>query len=155
MRPLDFGRSSGGRGSPGSARGDPDMNLRGASSKPARAGRVPPLSFGAGTSGPRSPLCPVPSEVAMSTQRGHGSRRAGAGGTITDVGGVLAGHARDRTERTGVTALLFNRPTRGAVEVRGGAPGTFGTDALAPLGCFGTLGGLFLSGGSLFGLDAA
>ncbi|MDE1819827.1 MAG: P1 family peptidase [Euryarchaeota archaeon] len=75
--------------------------------------------------------------------------------SLTSVPGLLVGCAEDPGRTTGVTAVLFPRTARGAVEVRGGAPGTFHTDALGPSGCFGVLGALFLSGGSLYGLDAA
>ena len=54
-----------------------------------------------------------------------------------------------------MTAVLFPRSARGAVEIRGGAPGTYHTDGLGPTSCFGVLSALFLSGGSLFGMDAA
>jgi len=42
-----------------------------------------------------------------------------------------------------------------AVDVRGGAPGTIGTDALDPVSLVGTVDAIALSGGSSYGLDAA
>lgn len=75
--------------------------------------------------------------------------------TLSSVPGVLVGNAEDRERTTGVTAVVFPRTARGAVEVRGGAPGTMHTDSLGLPACFGVLSALFLTGGSLFGLDAA
>ena len=75
--------------------------------------------------------------------------------TLTSVRGVMVGNAEDKARTTGVTAVVFPATARGAVEVRGGAPGTMHTDSLGPSTCFGVLGALFLSGGSLYGLDAA
>jgi L-aminopeptidase/D-esterase-like protein len=74
--------------------------------------------------------------------------------TLTRVRGVRLGHASDLGQATGTTAILFPGTARGAAEARGGAPGTLHTDALGPLGCFGILDAVFLTGGSLLGLDA-
>lgn len=79
---------------------------------------------------------------------------APANRTLTLVPGLLVGQAQDPARTTGVTVVLFPRTGRGGVEVRGGAPGTVHTDALGPLGCFGILSAVFLSGGSLYGIDA-
>ncbi len=68
--------------------------------------------------------------------------------------GVRFGQSQDRRERTGVTVVLFPRGATGAVEVRGGAAGTYHTDSLGPLSTFGRLDALFFAGGSLHGLDA-
>ncbi len=74
---------------------------------------------------------------------------------ITDVDGISVGNAEDEAVRTGVTVLLPDAPVTAAVDVRGGAPGTRETDALAP-GCLvEAIHGICLSGGSVFGLDAA
>lgn len=74
---------------------------------------------------------------------------------ITDVEGVLIGNAEDQSVRTGVTALLFEKPTIASCHVMGGAPGTRETDLLSPENTVEEVHGLFLSGGSAFGLDAA
>lgn len=74
---------------------------------------------------------------------------------ITDVEGVLVGNAEDKTVRTGVTALLFETSTIASCHVMGGAPGTRETDLLSPENTVEEVHGLFLSGGSAFGLDAA
>ncbi len=74
---------------------------------------------------------------------------------ITDVGGLKVGNAEDEDARTGVTVVLPDQPAVAAVDVRGGAPGTRETDALAPGGLIEHAHGFALSGGSVFGLDAA
>lgn len=69
--------------------------------------------------------------------------------------GVAVGHWTDTTGRTGCTVVLAPGGAVAGVDVRGGAPGTLGTDALRP----GTLAerahAILLTGGSAFGLDAA
>ena len=50
---------------------------------------------------------------------------------LTDVPGLRVGHAHDPQARTGVTVILPDIPCVGAVDVRGGGPGTRETDALA------------------------
>jgi len=75
--------------------------------------------------------------------------------TITDVPGVLVGHATDSEARTGVTVLTFGEPNVAVADVRGGAPGTrelglFG-DAIKPV----TVNAIMFAGGSAFGLGAA
>ena len=51
--------------------------------------------------------------------------------------------------------LLFPEGAAAAVDVRGGAPGTRETDALAPGGLVPRIHAVLLTGGSAFGLDAA
>lgn len=75
--------------------------------------------------------------------------------SLSDVEGLLVGNAEDHAARSGVTVVLPDRPVAAAVDVRGGAPGTINTDALAPGGLITHLHGLVLSGGSAFGLEAA
>jgi L-aminopeptidase/D-esterase-like protein len=74
---------------------------------------------------------------------------------ITDIPGILVGHATDLRVASGVTALLFERPCVAAVDVRGGGPGTRETDLLDPERTVTGIDALFLSGGSAYGLDAA
>src|SRR5262245_38554442 len=81
--------------------------------------------------------------------------RVGARNLITDVPGIRVGQAEDRLARTGVTVVLPDEPARGAVDVRGGAPGTRETDALDPMSLAGRIDAVVLSGGSAFGLDSA
>lgn len=68
---------------------------------------------------------------------------------------IRVGHADDATIRTGVTVLLCERPTLAAVQVMGAAPGTRETDLLAAENTVTHIDAIVLSGGSVFGLDAA
>ncbi len=77
---------------------------------------------------------------------------------LTDVPGVLVGHATRRGDGwlTGTTVVLA--PEAGAVaavDVRGGGPGTKETDALDPRNLVQRVQALVLTGGSAYGLDAA
>jgi L-aminopeptidase/D-esterase-like protein len=74
---------------------------------------------------------------------------------ITDVDGLIAGNAHDPTCKTGVTVLLAPDRAMAAVDMRGGAPGTRETDALNPAGLSVGVDAIVLSGGSVYGLDAA
>lgn len=81
--------------------------------------------------------------------------RAGARNLITDVPGLRVGHAEDQRLCTGVTVVLADTPVRTIVDVRGGAPGTRETDALDVSALGVKADAIVLSGGSIFGLDAA
>jgi L-aminopeptidase/D-esterase-like protein len=81
--------------------------------------------------------------------------RPGPRNSLTDVAGLLVGSAEDVAARTGVTVVLPDRAVLAAVDVRGGAPGMINTEALQPGGLIRELHGLVLSGGSVFGLEAA
>ena len=74
---------------------------------------------------------------------------------ITDVVGLRVGNTHDPRLRSGITAVLFDRPAVAAVDVRGGGPGSRETDLLAPENTVQVIDALVLSGGSAFGLDAA
>jgi len=74
---------------------------------------------------------------------------------ITDVAGIRVGQAEDSAALTGTTVILPPAGTVGAVDRRGGGPGTRETDALAPETVTREVHALVLSGGSAFGLDAA
>ena len=73
---------------------------------------------------------------------------------ITDVPGLRVGNADDARLMSGVSVLLGDRPMIGAVDVRGGGPGTRETDALNPINLVERAHGLALAGGSVFGLAA-
>jgi L-aminopeptidase/D-esterase len=75
--------------------------------------------------------------------------------SITDVPGILAGHAQDDEALTGCTVILTPEGAVGAVDVRGGAPGTRETDLLSPVATVATVHALALCGGSAFSLAAA
>jgi L-aminopeptidase/D-esterase-like protein len=84
-------------------------------------------------------------------------------GAITDVGGIRVGH-HHRIEpdaaigsgwAAGTTVVLTPPGTVGAVDGRGGAPGTRETDLLDPINSVQHVDAVALSGGSAFGLAAA
>jgi len=74
---------------------------------------------------------------------------------ITDVSGLLIGNAEDASALTGVTVLLPEEPVVAAAHVRGGGPGTREIDALRTENVVEVVHGFAISGGSVFGLDAA
>lgn len=74
---------------------------------------------------------------------------------ITDVKGIKVGHAQDLDAATGCTVVLCEEGAVGGAEVRGGAPGTRETDLLGPRNLVEKVHGVYLSGGSAFGLDGA
>lgn len=84
-------------------------------------------------------------------------------GTITDVAGILVGHHHrldpDATLgagwASGSTVVLAPPGTVGAVDGRGGAPGTRETDLLDPINTVRHVDAVVLSGGSAYGLAAA
>jgi D-aminopeptidase len=73
---------------------------------------------------------------------------------ITDVAGILVGHADDLRLASGVSVIIFEEPAVVAVDVRGGAPATRETDLLEPHRTVERIDAVVLSGGSAFGLDA-
>ena len=74
---------------------------------------------------------------------------------ITDVDGILVGQAEDHHVRTGVTAIVPAERVTAAADVRGGAPGTRETGTLHVASLVDAVDAVVLSGGSVFGLDAA
>jgi L-aminopeptidase/D-esterase-like protein len=74
---------------------------------------------------------------------------------ITDVDGITVGNAEDAAVFTGTTVLLTGGRAIGGVDVRGGAPGSRETEALRPEGLGTGVDAITLSGGSVYGLDAA
>ena len=70
-------------------------------------------------------------------------------------GGVSVGHWTDAAGRTGCTVVLVPGGAVPGVDVRGGAPGTLGTDALRPGMLAERAHAILLTGGSAFGLAAA
>ncbi len=74
---------------------------------------------------------------------------------ITDIPGILVGHAQNDTALTGCTAILCAAGAVGGVDQRGGAPGTREVDALHPMHLVTRVHGIMLAGGSAFGLEAA
>ena len=74
---------------------------------------------------------------------------------ITDVDGITVGNAVDAKVRTGVSVVLPTPRAVAAVDVRGGGPGSRETDALNPENLVQEIDAIVLSGGSVYGLDAA
>jgi L-aminopeptidase/D-esterase-like protein len=74
---------------------------------------------------------------------------------LTDIPGIAVGHATDIAMGTGVTAILFDAAATASGLISGGAPGSRDTALLEPEMTQQRVSGFVLSGGSLFGLDAA
>ncbi len=74
---------------------------------------------------------------------------------ITDIPGIRVGHDTNLEAATGCTVVLCDRPAVGGVDVRGGAPATRETDLLRPMHMVQQVNAILLSGGSVFGLEAA
>ena len=75
--------------------------------------------------------------------------------TLTDIPGLLVGHATDEENRTGCTAILCPEGAVPGGEVVGFAPGTRETDLLQPHTRTEEVHGVLLTGGSAYGLAAA
>lgn len=73
---------------------------------------------------------------------------------MTAVPGITVGHFTLAERPTGCTVILAADGAVGAVDVRGGAPGTAETDLLAPDNTVERVNAIVLSGGSAFGLAA-
>ncbi|HVN25317.1 MAG TPA: P1 family peptidase [Syntrophorhabdales bacterium] len=75
--------------------------------------------------------------------------------SISDVQGILVGHASDYKGCTGCTVVLCEKGAVGGIDIRGGASGTRQVDALAINHVVEEVHAILLCGGSSFGLDAA
>ena len=103
------------------------------------------------------------SDFGAETGAGDGLARRNRHGSITDVSGILVGHHHrldvDATLGTGwacgTTVVLPPPGTTGAVDVRGGAPGSRETDLLDPANTVRYVDAVVLTGGSAYGLAAA
>src|SRR5678816_4486433 len=69
--------------------------------------------------------------------------------------GITVGHWTEGDARTGCTVVLAEAGAVAGVDVRGGAPGTLGTDALRPGTVVDRTHAVLLTGRSTFGLAAA
>ena len=76
-------------------------------------------------------------------------------GAITDVAGIKVGNAQNLLGLTGVTVVLCEEGATASVQVFGGSPGTRETDLLRSSNTVDAVHGVFLAGGSAFGLNAA
>lgn len=74
---------------------------------------------------------------------------------ITDIPGILVGHATLEEEHTGCTAVLCKAGAIAGVDIRGSAPGSRETALLHPTFMIRRIHGIMLSGGSAFGLRTA
>jgi D-aminopeptidase len=74
---------------------------------------------------------------------------------ITDIPGIRVGHADDARVASGVTVILADTPNVASGVIRGGAPGSRDISRLEPEMTVQGTDAVVLSGGSLFGLDAA
>jgi L-aminopeptidase/D-esterase-like protein len=75
--------------------------------------------------------------------------------TLTRIPGIQVGHYTDLDAITGCTVVSCPPKTVGAVDVRGGAPGTRETDLLQAHNLVEEVTAVVLSGGSAFGLATA
>ena len=74
---------------------------------------------------------------------------------ITDVAGVLVGNAQDMRAATGATVAIFEQGAVASVSTLGGAPGDRMATSLEPEMVGQAIDAVVLSGGSVYGLDAA
>jgi L-aminopeptidase/D-esterase-like protein len=74
---------------------------------------------------------------------------------LTDVAGIAVGHATDLSLGSGVTVIVFDTPAVASAITLGGAPGGRDTMSLDPEMTVQRIDAVILSGGSVFGLDAA
>lgn len=72
---------------------------------------------------------------------------------LTDVPGILVGHATDAVALTGCTVVLCGTDAVGGVDIRGSATGSCELDTLHPGHVAGNVHAIVLSGGSAFGLE--
>ncbi|THD77005.1 MAG: peptidase S58 family protein [Phenylobacterium sp.] len=96
-----------------------------------------------------------PSSMNASPSTTNPGAKPGPRNLITDVPGLKVGQAEDVDARTGVTVILPDERAVCACDVRGGAPGTRETDALAPENLVDAVDAVVLSGGSVYGLASA
>src|SRR5262245_10970368 len=80
---------------------------------------------------------------------------SGEDGSVVLPRGVTVGHWSDMRGRTGCTVVLVPDGAVAGVDVRGGAPGTLGTDGLRPGTLIEQAHAVLLTGGSVYGLEAA
>lgn len=72
---------------------------------------------------------------------------------LTDVPGILVGHATDATALTGCTVVLCGTDAVGGVDIRGSATGSVELNTLHPGDVVPNVHAIVLSGGSAFGLE--
>jgi L-aminopeptidase/D-esterase-like protein len=95
----------------------------------------------------------VGAQAPGSTSSSSSSSSSSTG--ITAVPGIRVGQVTLSARPTGCTVVLAPPNAVGAVDVRGGAPGTRETDVLRPDNTVQMINAVVLAGGSAYGLDAA
>src|SRR5207344_418708 len=143
----------------------PGARHRPAAAEPGRGGRRHAGQRAGGRDARRARLRLLPPQQARGVARvpppGHRVRAEPlpadplSGPGVRLPGGVSAGHWTDAEGGTGCTVVLVPDGAMAGVDVRGGAPGTLGTDALRPGTLVERAHAVLLTGGSAFGLDAA
>jgi len=93
--------------------------------------------------------------AAMAAEVRPGAGQSDGPMNITAVDGIAVGHHTLTARPTGCTVVVAEAGAVGAVDIRGGAPGTRETDLLAPQNLVSEVHAIVLAGGSAFGLDAA
>jgi L-aminopeptidase/D-esterase-like protein len=79
----------------------------------------------------------------------------GPGNCITDVSGIRVGHHTDPGAGTGCSVLLCEEGATGGVSVMGAFPGSREIAMLGPTSVDSVVHAILLTGGTVFGLDAA
>jgi L-aminopeptidase/D-esterase-like protein len=74
---------------------------------------------------------------------------------LTDIPGILVGHASDYDGLTGCTVVLCERGAVAGGDIRGSATGVDEWDVLSPMHVTPAIHGVVFSGGSAFGLESA
>src|SRR5882724_8681730 len=74
---------------------------------------------------------------------------------LTDIPGIVVGHASDYDGLTGCTVVLCERGAVAGGDIRGSATGVDEWDVLSPMHVTPMIHGLVFSGGSAFGLESA
>jgi len=74
---------------------------------------------------------------------------------LTDIPGILVGHASDYDGLTGCTVILCEAGAVAGGDIRGSATGTEEWDVLNPMHVTPQIHGVVFSGGSAFGLESA
>lgn len=74
---------------------------------------------------------------------------------LTDIPGILVGHASDLDAITGCTAILCPGGAVAGVDIRGGASGSQEMDVMSPFHIAPQIHAVTLAGGSAFGLEAS
>lgn len=75
--------------------------------------------------------------------------------SLHDIKNIRIGHDEDRVHATGCSVIICEKKAICGVDIRGGGPASRETELLDPKASNDGIHGLFLSGGSAYGLDCA